>query len=215
MTSSIDFDGINRAALAAARSLLPSLIPGGTFRSLEYVVKNPCRDDRKAGSFSVNYKTGIWKDFANEDGGGDVISLVAYRRNCSQGDAARELANKLGVPLLKANGASSATTTETTANPRGHLNGHSNEAADVPSVYQGADAGPTLRPNEIRRHIYASDGVAMRVKIKKADGSFLNWYRVFVDGVPVGWQPKKPQRNPMTIERYHTSAPRLIPSTRN
>jgi hypothetical protein len=40
-----------------------------------------------------NYKTGIWKDFASDDGGADLISLVAYLRGIGQGDAARELAD--------------------------------------------------------------------------------------------------------------------------
>jgi putative DNA primase/helicase len=32
----------------------------------------------------------------------------------------------------------------------------------------------------------------MRMKIKLDDGRFVNWYRVFADGVSVGWQAKKP-----------------------
>ena len=47
------------------------------------------------------------EDFASGDGGSDLISLVAYLRDCSQGEAARELAEKLGVALYKGKGASS------------------------------------------------------------------------------------------------------------
>ena len=32
----------------------------------------------------------------------------------------------------------------------------------------------------------------MRIKIKRTGGGFVNWYRVVADGVPVGWQAKKP-----------------------
>src|SRR5579863_6376281 len=99
MTPLIDFDGINAAALRGGRSLAQDLIPGGKFRSLEYIVKNPCRNDNQAGSFSINYRTGVWKDFATDDGGADLISLVAYIRQCNQGEAARELSERLGVPL--------------------------------------------------------------------------------------------------------------------
>ena len=120
MSGPIDFDGINRAALANARSLLSQLVPGGKFRSLEYVVRNPTRNDRKPGSFSINYKNGVWKDFATGDGGGDVISWLAYVKGLSQAEAARELADELGVPLTsKANGTD------------GH---HQNGAASHPSV---------------------------------------------------------------------------------
>jgi hypothetical protein len=92
MNGAIDFEGINAAALRSTRSLLPELIPGGKFRSLEYVVKNPCRDDRQPGSFCINCKSGRWKDFASGNGGADLISLVAYIRGVGQGDAAREVA---------------------------------------------------------------------------------------------------------------------------
>ncbi|HUZ32649.1 MAG TPA: DUF3631 domain-containing protein [Xanthobacteraceae bacterium] len=100
----IDFEEINAAALRSGRALVQDLIPGGKFRSLEYVVRNPKRADQHAGSFSINYRSGVWKDFATDDGGSDPISLVAYVRNCSQGDAARWLADWLGVPVSKPNG---------------------------------------------------------------------------------------------------------------
>ena len=195
MTSVIDFNGINIAALHSARSLLPSLIPGGKFRSLEYVVKNPCRNDQQLGSFSINYKTGVWKDFASNDGGGDIVSFYAYCRNCSQGDAARELADRLGVPLVQVH----------------KLNGHNKPSRFVSAVrappatpsaidatkptarvYAWTDAGPPARNDEMRRHVYSSGDFPMRVKIKHADGRYSNWYRSFRDGVPIGWQPKKP-----------------------
>jgi putative DNA primase/helicase len=104
----VDFEGINRAALRNGRSFLKDFIPGGTFRSLDYVVRNPTRDDKHPGSFKINYKTGIWKDFASGHGGGDLISLVAYVRGIGQGEAERELANNLGVPLHKQNGVTSS-----------------------------------------------------------------------------------------------------------
>ena len=84
----IDFRAVNDAALANARAIIPAIIPGGKFRSLEYVVRNPRRADQHPGSFTINYRTGVWKDFATGDAGGDLISLVAFVNNCSQGDAA-------------------------------------------------------------------------------------------------------------------------------
>jgi hypothetical protein len=49
MSDLIDFAGINSAALARGRNFLAALIPGGKFRGLEYIVRNPRRDDRQAG----------------------------------------------------------------------------------------------------------------------------------------------------------------------
>ena len=104
MSDLIDFAGINSAALARGRNFLAALIPGGKFRGLEYIVRNPRRDDRQAGSFSINYRPGVWKDFATGDGGSDLISLQAYVKGVGQGDAAREMAAELGLSLPKSNG---------------------------------------------------------------------------------------------------------------
>jgi hypothetical protein len=177
MTAGIDFDGINAAALRDGRGFLQSLIPGGKFRSLEYIVRNPRRNDRHTGSFSINYRTGVWKDFATGDGGSDFISLAAYVLGCSQGDAARELAERLGVPVSKTGGAVQKAV----------------PASDAPKLCLWGDDGPPARNGEIRRHVYRSDDFPLRVKIKNADGHHTNWYRVLRDGTPVGWQPKKPE----------------------
>ena len=41
--------------------------------------------------------TGKWNDFASGDKGGDLVSLLAYLRGCSQTEAARILAGQLGL----------------------------------------------------------------------------------------------------------------------
>lgn len=97
MKSSIDFDLINRAALSALPILLRRWLPEGRLRGREWVARNPTRDDRRLGSFSVNTSTGRWADFADSAVGGDVVSLYAYLRNLGQGDAARELAQLLRI----------------------------------------------------------------------------------------------------------------------
>jgi hypothetical protein len=185
----IDFDGVNDAACRNGRSFVESLLPGGKFRSLEYVGKNPRRDDRHPGSFSINYRSGRWKDFASGDGGSDFVSLVAYLRGTGQGNAAREIADKLGVPLLKANGSAAS------PNKNGSLNGHNGkqhhgapaEPDTAAKIYPWGDDGPPKRPEEMRRHVYLLDRLPKRIKIKSRDGRYVNWYRV-----PSGWQAKKP-----------------------
>ena len=194
MTPDIDFDAINDAALRCARSLLPNLILNGKFRSLEYIAKNPRRNDQHAGSFSVNYKSGIWKDFATGDGGKDIISLVAYLRGTGQGEAARELADKLGVPALKASSVVPSKPNGT--NGYHSRNGASQPIIDAPlaspKIYPWGDDGPPVQRNEIRRHAYRNDdGVTVRFKVKFS-AKYVNWYRIFKDGASVGWQAKKP-----------------------
>jgi hypothetical protein len=92
----LDFAALNRQALAQLPVILNELLPGGMVRGQEYTARNPTRADRRAGSFRINLQSGRWADFATGDAGGDVVSLVAYLRQCSQGDAARWLRERIG-----------------------------------------------------------------------------------------------------------------------
>ena len=95
--SRIDFEVINRAALAHLPDLCAHWLPDGRRRGHEYVARNPRRADRQAGSFSVNLSSGRWADFAIGARGGDPVSLAAYLSGLGQADAARRLAEMLGV----------------------------------------------------------------------------------------------------------------------
>ena len=93
----IDFAAVNAAALRVLPTLLARWAPGGVIRGNEFTALNPKRADRRAGSFRVNTRTGRWADFATGDKGGDVVSLAAYLSGTGQADAARALADMLGV----------------------------------------------------------------------------------------------------------------------
>jgi hypothetical protein len=97
MNRPIDFDAINRATLAAFPAVLARILPRGKRVGAEIVALNPRRADRRLGSFKVNRYNGRWADFATGDKGGDPISLVAYLADVSQGEAARLLAQILGI----------------------------------------------------------------------------------------------------------------------
>ena len=97
MRRRLDFDDVNRAALAALPAILARLAPGGKIIAGEYVARNPKRADKHAGSFKVNMRSGRWADFAIGVTGGDAVALVAYLEGVSQGDAARLLAGMLGL----------------------------------------------------------------------------------------------------------------------
>ncbi|MCJ8167686.1 toprim domain-containing protein [Atopomonas sediminilitoris] len=86
------------AALPQADTLLADWLPDGTRKGVEYWPTNPVRGDRRPGSFSINTSTGTWHDFASGDKGGDLVSLMAYLRGCRQMDAARIIAQQLGLP---------------------------------------------------------------------------------------------------------------------
>jgi hypothetical protein len=177
--SYIDFAEINDAACRNGRPLVQELIPGGRFRSLEYIVRNPTRDDKSPGSFSVNYRTGQWHDFATGQGGGDFVSLVAYLRSCSQGDAALELAPKVGIYGVGPSACAS----------------HTRDAEDAGEGAQefADDDGPPTQQGEIRRHVYRTrGGLAVKAKIKLQGGGWVSWYRLFERDKPAGWRAKKP-----------------------
>ncbi len=93
----LDFDKVNRAALASLPAILARWLPGGRTEGGEYVVRNPTRADRRLGSFKVNIRSGRWADFATDARGNDVVSLGAYLAGVGQYEAARELARMLGI----------------------------------------------------------------------------------------------------------------------
>ncbi len=93
----LDFEAINRACLANLFSLLRRWLPDGRLLGHEYTARNPTRADRRAGSFRINVNTGKWADFATDHKGGDVVSLAAYLSDTGQAEAARALADMLGV----------------------------------------------------------------------------------------------------------------------
>jgi len=81
-------------------SILARLLPNGRVVGGEYLALNPRRADTHLGSFKVRKtgaRAGCWSDFATRDHGGDPVSLVAYVANVSQAEAARLLAQMLGL----------------------------------------------------------------------------------------------------------------------
>ena len=88
---------IAAAALDRAEDVARHWLPEGKRQGAEWVARNPRRDDQRAGSFSVNLTTGAWSDFATGDKGGDLAALIAYLDGAKQGEAARRLADFLGI----------------------------------------------------------------------------------------------------------------------
>lgn len=97
LSKHIDFDVVNNLALDQISYVLNAYLPGGKYIGNEYQPINPTRKDNKSGSFSINTITGVWADFAIDASGSDVISLISYVKGLSQYDAAKNLAELLGV----------------------------------------------------------------------------------------------------------------------
>lgn len=93
----IAFRRIADAALARAPEILARWCPGGRREGREYCALNPRRADHRIGNFKINLSTGKWSDFASGDRGGDLISLAGYLFGLEPGDAARRVAEMLGI----------------------------------------------------------------------------------------------------------------------
>ena len=91
------FEEVNAAAKGRIESLCRGWLGRCERSGVNLLALNPTRADRKIGSFSINVHTGVWADFATDDAGGDIISFYAYIRGLKQIEAARELADMLGV----------------------------------------------------------------------------------------------------------------------
>lgn len=95
----VDFNGTARSALIQSLQVVENLLPNGRRNGHEWVSKNPTRQDKSPGSFSVNLKTGRWADFATSESGGDLISLAAYINGTRQSDAAIYLNRLLNLEI--------------------------------------------------------------------------------------------------------------------
>ena len=97
----IDFARINEAALRVLPALLGRWLPDGKREGCEWSALNPTRDDSRHGSFKINLRTGRWADFASGASGGDLTSLAAYLFRLGQGEAAKKIAEAVGVEVYE------------------------------------------------------------------------------------------------------------------
>jgi hypothetical protein len=200
----VDFADVKAATLRSLDYIIPRLLPGGKRVGDEWVVRNPTRDDKKARSFSVNMRTGVWCDFATGETGGDMIDLYAYLNRGSNVQAKDALAEMLNVQAR-----SGSTSNPTTTPPKRSAIANPSDLHEPPRRFPArtppdkdgkpifivaGDEGPPARGNELRRHVYRRGNTPVRIKIIKKDGKgALNAYRVSdADGV-TGWQYKKPE----------------------
>jgi putative DNA primase/helicase len=95
MAPRLDFSAVNSAALGSLESLCCEWFPAGKKDGHEFKVGSVRGEP--GSSLSINLTTGKWCDFAGDDKGSDPISLLAAIKGCKQGEAARELADRLSI----------------------------------------------------------------------------------------------------------------------
>jgi hypothetical protein len=197
----IDFAAVSNAAQSALTSLVQDWLPHGRREGSEWVARNPTRGDIHPGSFKINLATGVWSDFATGEAGGDAIDLLAYLNRTSKLDAAREIAQRLGVSGGAASTSRPAQPTKPTPSTVDLATAPATFPARTPPDQDGkprfvvaGDDGPRIRDDEKRRHVYRAGGVPVRIKIMRKDGNAMNVYRVADTDGTIGWQYRKPER---------------------
>ena len=93
--NTIDFAAVNRTALPLCPGLLESLLPGGSVQGREYQCSNLFGGG--GDSLRVNLDSGKWADFAADEKGGDLVSLVAAIKGMNQPEAAKVLSEMAGI----------------------------------------------------------------------------------------------------------------------
>lgn len=90
-----DYQAISAHALPHLPRLLHEMLPGGRIEGREYVTSDLSGGPGR--SLSINLDSGVWKDFATGDGGGDPVSLFAAINCIAQSEAARKLSEAIGI----------------------------------------------------------------------------------------------------------------------
>jgi AAA domain len=211
-SASVNFPAVKAATIPAAERLASRWLPHGKRIGDEWVATNPTRSDSKPGSFKVNLVTGLWADFATGETGGDMIDLYVYLFGGDALNAAKELGNILGVPLVSnvarlhtvAPGVVKPTVTPLTIRVRELMAPEQSQrdpdtfpprtAPDrdgKPRFVVAGDEGPPAFSDEKRRHYYKAGCTPIKIKVMRKNGDALIWYRVS-DGDVTGWQLRKP-----------------------
>jgi putative DNA primase/helicase len=94
-----DFAAINRAALARLPELCRQWLPGGRLIGREWTCGSLAGEP--GASCKVNIATGRWSDFATGERGGDPVSFAAAIWKVPQTEAARRLAELLGMEACR------------------------------------------------------------------------------------------------------------------
>jgi P4 family phage/plasmid primase-like protien len=77
--------------------LLPAWFPQGKVIGSEFAIGS--LNGESGQSLKVSITKGIWKDWATDEGGSDLISLYAAIHGIGQGEAAKDLAKEIGFRL--------------------------------------------------------------------------------------------------------------------
>ena len=87
----VSFQKIKQQYKQCPIEILKKLVGNGKIEGGDYVVLNPRRSDKKAGSFRIDISSGKFYDFATRDRGGSILDLAMFVYNCDLLTAAQKL----------------------------------------------------------------------------------------------------------------------------
>lgn len=87
----MDFRTLASELLARSEALCDEWFPAGKKRGQEFVIGDLYGNPGE--SLSINLNTGVWRDFATQSGGSDLIALYAAINRIEQGEAFKRLTN--------------------------------------------------------------------------------------------------------------------------
>lgn len=168
-----------------------NLLPNGIWQGNEYSVKNPTRNDNKAGSFRINGVTGKWSDFATNDAGNDLISLASYVKGISSVEACYYI----GVPRLEKSNAKTSVEPHTTVNTYNNSNVKDKKLTEEDAIELEQQANvDTDKPigEKVRREFNSNvpklteNNLGRRTKERFKDGKLSFYHYYSSKGIPIG-----------------------------
>lgn len=159
----INFEGLAAHLLASSVQLLQGWFPAGKLSGKEFQIGNLAGEAGK--SLSINVRTGVWHDFASDEGGSDLTSLYAAIHGIEQAAAARALGPEFcngsaGPPLI----AQAAPAPDALERPPA-------DAPDPPDHYRHGPHSALYRYADTEGLIYCT------ARYETADGKQFSWYR--------------------------------------
>lgn len=178
MTTQGDIQRIAQAAVHALPRLVEEWLPAGKWRGAEYVVGDIAGSE--GDSLSINTQSGQWCDFADDAyKGGDPVSLLAairgYTGEHPQLEAAKELADQLGIDPPGASGSSNAEAIPPEPKAKTGGPGKNDKPDPIHPVPRGAGDPPDTFHRKTKAGEWESIQVTKRWEYRDTEGTLLGY----------------------------------------
>ncbi len=209
----LDFKRINDTALQQIDSLLRQWFPNGRIIGDEFCIgslQGEASKKKTGGSLRIHrvgIKAGVWKDFATQESGTDLISLYAAKfTNNDQGEAAKQLAEKFNItpitPTTDSPAPIHASATRKKYTPAAEIQAKFNQLVSDDSQCNYFKIKEVVAPANIR---YGKDGLGYHAAMPlfNAQGELVNYERIYNKIIEVAGTNKLLVKNAEKIGVYY------------